>query len=74
MTRPRMTVRIDASEGEVLRIDKRGIVIALSEPWPGIYGMLKLVSAKEGMSEDCVLRTVTISVGPQGGFQRALND
>jgi len=74
MTRPRMTVKIDASGGEVLRLDKNGVVIALNEPYPGVYGMLHLVSAKEDMSEDCVLRTVTIGVGPQGGFQRASND
>ena len=64
----RMTVRIDASSGEVLRIDKRGVVIALSEPYPGIYGTVKLVSAKEGTGEDCVLSTVTIAIGPRGGF------
>jgi len=68
MTRPRMTVKIDASGGKVLRLDKHGVVIALNELYPGVYGMLHLVSAKEGASEDCVLHSSTINVGPQGGF------
>jgi hypothetical protein len=64
-----MTVRIDASGGEVLRIDKRGVVIALKEMYPGISGMLTLVSAKEDTGENCVLGSASLDVGPHGGFR-----
>ena len=70
----RMTVKIDTSGGEVLRIDKSGVLIALNERYPGIHELLKLVSAREGMSEDCMLHAVTIAVGPQGGFIQGYRD